>query len=70
MATTAKSGDNRLDNWLNPKALLDAISDLEEALRKDDPNCIMRAAETVIAMRDQLFDTARSFVATMLPKRE
>ena len=57
-----------MEDWLDPKALLDAITKLEEALRKGDPNCIVRAAETVVAMRDQLFDTARSFVATMLPK--
>ena len=56
--------------WPSPDALLDAIVDLEDALRKDDPHIIRSAAETVVVTRDQFFDTARSFVATILPRRE
>jgi hypothetical protein len=56
--------------WPSPDALLDAIVDLEDALRKNDPHIIRNAAETVVVTRDQFFDTARSFVATILPRRD
>ena len=59
-----------MESWLNPKAFLESINDLEDALRNDDPHFIRKAAEAVVATRDQFFDGARSLVAAMLPKRE
>ena len=59
-----------MESWLNPKAFLDSISELEDALEKDDLHFIREAAEGVVATRDQLFNVANSFVAAMLPKRE
>ena len=56
--------------WLSPKALLDAISDLEDALKRDDPHFVRKAAEAVVATRDQFFAAARNLVAAIIPKRE
>ena len=58
-----------MESWLNPKALLNSIGDLEDALKKDDPHFIRKAAETVISTRDRFFDNARS-VGAMLSRRE
>ena len=59
-----------MESWLNPKTFLDSISDLEDALKNEDPRFIRIAAEAVVATRDQFFNGARSLVAAMLPKRE
>lgn len=58
-----------MESWLNPKAFLDSIRDLEEALKKDDPHFIRQAAEAVVAKRDQFFDAARN-LAAITQKRE
>ena len=55
--------------WLSPKAMLDSINDLEDALRKNDPHVVMKAAEAVVATRDQFFATARSLVEAV-PKSD
>ena len=59
-----------MESWLNPKAFLDSISDLEDALKKEDPRFIRIAAEAVVVKRDQFFNGARSLGAAMPPKRE
>ena len=48
--------------WLSPKPMLDSINDLEDALKKNDPYIVRKAAEAVVATRDQFFATARSLV--------
>ena len=59
-----------MEGFLNPKAFLAAISELEDALKKDDPHFIRRAAEAVIAARDEFFGAARNLVAGMTRNRE
>ena len=59
-----------MESRLNPKALLDSINDLEDALKQNDPHFIKKAAETVVVTRNRFFDTARSFSAAMMTKRE
>lgn len=61
-------GYNRMERWLNPKAFLDSITDLEDALKKDDPQYIRKRAEDVVAARDRFFAIARSVGAVMMSK--
>ena len=56
--------------WLSPKAMLDSINDLEDALKKNDPYIVRKAAEAVVATRDQFFDAARNLVGAMIPKSD
>ena len=70
MLADCEWGDNRVKGGLNPKALIDSIGELENALEKDDPHFVRKAAEQVISARNQLFAAARTVVGAVMPDGE